>query len=115
MVIEWVVAAGQLQGFLDDADCLDPLLVCLFFLVLGMGQKVAMIALVDDLHSEMNRNSGTFLIFLDPSVALDAIDCGILLDGLSGLDEEAQFCCGFNPTYLNKFQKVLLEDCNQNV
>lgn len=46
MVIEWVVV-GQLQVFLDKADCSDPF------------QSGFRLNLVDDLHWEMDRRSAS--------------------------------------------------------
>lgn len=58
-----------------------------------------LVALVNDLHWEIDRRRGTTLILLDILVTLNMTNCGSILDCLSRLGLKALFCSGTSPTW----------------
>lgn len=66
------VVALQFQQFLDDIDYLNPIQY-------GFGTEIALVTLVDDLRSNLDRGSVYFLVFLDLATVLDTINHDTLL------------------------------------
>ena len=89
-VLKWVVSS-QLQGILDEMDYLDPFQ---FGFKPGYGMKLALVAVVDDLHQELEMWYVSLLVLLDLSVAFDTTDHVIFL----GWDLGALFYSDFSPS-----------------
>lgn len=62
----------QFQGFLDDIEYLDSF-------QFGLGLETELIALIDYLGRDTDRERASPLALLDLLVAFDIIYCGILL------------------------------------
>lgn len=92
------VVAKQLQQFMDKAECLD---LFQFGFWHGCGTEAALVAWLDDHHRDLNMGSASLMVLLDLSAALDTINYGILLEGLShsGVNGTVlKWMCSFLPT-----------------
>uniref|UniRef100_A0A803SXZ5 Reverse transcriptase domain-containing protein n=1 Tax=Anolis carolinensis TaxID=28377 RepID=A0A803SXZ5_ANOCA len=105
-VLEHVVAS-QLQGFLVDTDFLDP---AQSGFRPGHGTKTALVALVDDLHRELDRGSVPLLVLPDLTTAFNTVDHGILLGRLVGMGLGGTVLQWLHSSLEGRSQMVLLGD-----
>ena len=76
----------------------------------GYGPETALVALVDDLHRELDRESVSLLVLLDLSAAFNTIDYGILLGCLFGMGLRGTVLQWLQSFLEGRTQKVVLGD-----
>uniref|UniRef100_A0A8D0GH51 Reverse transcriptase domain-containing protein n=1 Tax=Sphenodon punctatus TaxID=8508 RepID=A0A8D0GH51_SPHPU len=104
-VIERAVAL-QLQAHLDSIGFLDPFQSGFRP---SYGTETTLVALMDDLHREMDAGCSTFLILLDLLAAFDTVDHGLLLRRLQDMGGSGRDCLGWFRSFLSgRSQRVVL-------